>query len=172
MQKFLIGIIVLLAAIPFIFCSKANAEVSSSCYFEKVCYYPDLTIPCALTEEELNKGLKGNFEGKAALFLEAEKETGVNAVFIASLGAIESGWGKYPNSKNNYFGWGGKTYYENPDDSILDISSKISKMYLSEDGSYFEGYTLEDVNIHYNGRQEWVDLISSMMAQISDDVLC
>ena len=126
----------------------------------------DLLLKSELTESQLNENLKGDFQGKAHLFLTAEEETGVNAVLIASLAALESGWGKYPNSQNNYFGWYGDTYYTNADDSILDVAQRIKELYLSESGAYFSGYGVRDVNEYYSESSEWSLLVEEMMAQI------
>lgn len=129
-----------------------------------------LTTPSCLTESQLERGLQGELAEYSNLFIEAEKEYGVNAIFLSALAALESGWGQYPNSDNSYFGWTNGDYYNNPEDSILPTAKKISEYYLSEDGIYHEGYTISDVNIHYNGREEWEERVSNLMTQIAGEI--
>ena len=69
----------------------------------------DLTAPCGLSVEELSPVLKG-LSDYAEEFLAAEEKYGVNAVFLASLAAFESGWGKHCFRQNNLFGWGKKEF--------------------------------------------------------------
>ena len=123
-----------------------------------------------LTVEELEAGLQKELKNYVEIFIEAEKEYNINAIFLASVAAVESGWGETPNENNNLFGWSSNIYYENPEDSILPIAEKLKEYYLSSDGIYYNGDTVDGVNVKYNGREEWSSLIKSMMIQIADDI--
>ena len=86
----------------------------------------------------------------------AAKQYGINEIFLISLAIFEGQWGENPYNQNNLFGWNGGEY-SSIEDSIFQISKKIKEKYLSEDGVYFKGYTLESVNFYYNGRKEWLN---------------
>lgn len=125
----------------------------------------DLTAPCGLSEEALEKGLKGKLSGLAPDFLAAEEEHGVNAVFLAAVAALESGWGKSCFRPNNIFGWSGKSF-DSVQECIDFVASKIAGHYLAEDGKYYHGKTVSGVNICYNGNDFWPKKISGIMAMI------
>lgn len=129
-----------------------------------------LTTKSYLTEEQLKNGLKGKLTDFTNLFITAEENYNINAIFLASLAAVESGWGRYPNSSNSLFGWTNGDNYLQPEDSILPTAQKIADYYLNEEGQYYEGTTIADVNRHYNGREEWEELIINMMCQIAEDI--
>ena len=98
---------------------------------------PLITEPCGLTEEELDERLKGNLKGYAGAFLQAEEDYEINACFLASVAALESGWGrsKVAENKNNLFGWtrneGGYKEFESFEHCIDWCSWKIRKKYFN-----------------------------------------
>lgn len=122
-----------------------------------------------LTIEELENQMYAPLSEYAYCFIEAEEETGVNAVFLASVAALESGWGKSnaANTKNNLFGWttnkGDLKTFNSKEDCILFVARKMKEYYLSPDGKYFNGYEVEDINICYNGRPEWAKAVNNIM---------
>ena len=126
----------------------------------------DLTSPCGFSAEELSRGLLGELSFFAEEFLEAEEEYGVNALFLAAVAALESGWGRYCFRPNNIFGWSGKNF-ESKEECIDFVASKIAEHYLSEDGKYYNGKTVSGVNVFYNGNLFWEEKISGIMAMIS-----
>lgn len=122
-------------------------------------------IPSNLTEEQLQAGMVYDLKEYAHCFIEAEKKTGINAVFLASIAAGESGWGRYESAPNNIFGWTGTSGYmsfDSVEDCIDYVSMSIKNNYLTPGGKYFNGYTIEAVNMRYNGSQQWVDLINDV----------
>ena len=127
-----------------------------------------LLQPCGMPEEELQNALKGRLKELAGVFLEAEEKTGVNAVFLASVAALESGWGesKAAREKNNLFGWTGQNGYPSfasLEDCILTVAQRLRELYLTPGGRYFHGYTVEAVNRCYNGRPEWETAVVGIM---------
>ena len=126
----------------------------------------DLTTPSGLSAEELSKGLKGELSALAKEFVLAEEKYGVNAVFLAAVSALESGWGKYCFRKNNIFGWSGKDF-ESKAECIDFVASKIAEHYLSESGKYYNGKTVSGVNVCYNGSDFWKKKIPVLMEMIS-----
>lgn len=130
-----------------------------------------LLSPSGLTAAELEAGLLGNLKPYAAAFVEAERQTGINAVFLAAVAALESGWNTsaVAENKNNLFGWSAATGYadfESKEDCIAEVAGCIKTLYLSPDGIYFNGYTVEAVNIRYNGNEQWETAVLQIMQDI------
>lgn len=116
--------------------------------------------------EELEAGLKYELVPLAAYFLQAEELYGVNACYLASIAALESGWGRYQFRENNLFGFGRKSF-DTPEECIYYVAEFLATEYLSEDGRYFGGgYSLYHVNKYYNGSDEWYESVSSIYASI------
>lgn len=122
-----------------------------------------LLKPCGLTVSELKKGIKHSpLNNYAGVFLDAEREFGVNAVFLASVAGLESGWGNSPRAKNdnNLFGWGDKKF-SSKEEGIYYVAEKIKEWYLSPDGKHFNGYTIAGVNKKYNGSKKWLEDVTT-----------
>ncbi|MBQ2898699.1 MAG: glucosaminidase domain-containing protein [Oscillospiraceae bacterium] len=126
----------------------------------------DLTTPCGYSAEELSAGLLGELSGFAENFIAAEEKYGVNALFLAAVAALESGWGRYCFRPNNIFGWSGKDF-GSKEECIDFVASKIAEHYLSEKGKYYGGKTVSGVNKFYNGNKFWEEKIAGIMAMIS-----
>ena len=125
----------------------------------------DLTLPSGFSAAELEAGLRGELCAYAEEFVLAEEKYGVNAVFLAAVAALESGWGKYCFRENNIFGWSGKSF-SSKEECIDFVASKIAEHYLSEDGKYSNGKTVSGVNVFYNGSDLWEEKIREIMAMI------
>mgnify|MGYP001480179412 CR=1 FL=1 len=130
----------------------------------------ELMSDSGLTAEELAPAL-GELAPYAEDFLAAERETGVNAVFLASLAAFESGWGRFCRAENNIFGWSGPSFSDKGE-CIAEISRRIARIYLTFGGACYRGGTLSDVNICYNGSESWFSGMRAMMAQIGTRAGC
>lgn len=130
---------------------------------------PGLLAPCGLTAEELAEGLQGELAGYAADFIQAESTYDINAVFLASVAAVESGWGAFRAAPNNLFGWTGNNGYmafESVQDCIDFVARNIRRMYLTPGGSCFNGYEVEDICIYYNGNPAWAEAVRGIMEDI------
>ena len=125
----------------------------------------DLTLKSGFSAEELEAGLRGELCLYARDFVLAEEKYGVNAVFLAAVAALESGWGKYCFRENNIFGWSGKSF-SSKEECIDFVASKIAEHYLSEDGKYYNGKTVSGVNVFYNGSDLWAKKVKEIMAMI------
>ena len=152
-MKKLISILILFS---LIFCGKETFAFSDE---------RDLTMPCGLSEEELAAGLRGKLILLAPEFIAAEEKYGVNAVFLAAVAALESGWGKSCFRRNNIFGWSGKSF-DSKEECIDFVASKIAEHYLSVEGKYYNGKTVAGVNTCYNGNAFWEQKVSGIMAMI------
>lgn len=151
--------------------ARAGADETAQVYISYIADKPLLT-PCDLSEEALQNALKGRLKELAGVFLEAEEKTGVNALFLAAVAALESGWGesKAAREKNNLFGWTGQNGYqqfESRKDCILTVAQRLRELYLTPGGRYFHGYTVEAVNRCYNGRPEWEKAVQELMEEMS-----
>lgn len=131
--------------------------------------------PSNLTPEQLEEGLLYNLKDYSEAFIQAEKDTGINAVFLASIAALESGWGRSDLAlyNNNLYGWtssSGYAYFSSYGECILTVAENLKSMYLQPDGKYFSGYEVSDVNKHYNGSKFWEDNVQDIMAQIQNRI--
>lgn len=127
----------------------------------------DMKTISGLTVEQLEVGLLYNLKDYAVYFIKAEEDYGINALYLASISALESGWGRYEFKDNNIFGFGNMTF--NHESECIDyVASFLSEYYLSEDSLYYSGgTTVYHVNIYYNGSDFWYDNVTS----IADSIL-
>lgn len=123
----------------------------------------DLRIPSGLSSDQLAKGLKGGLVPLAPAFIQAEKKYKVNAIFLASVAAVESGWGNTDTfGTNNIFGYRGKSFNSKAD-SIDYVAAQLKQDYLTQGGQFFNGYNVAGVSKMYNlGSQTWVDTITGI----------
>lgn len=143
----------------------------------------NLMKPSGLTLAQFKKVLSGNpgdkkhvIEDNAKYFYYAEKQYGLNGIFLASMAIHEGGWGtsKISKDKKNLFGYG--AYDRNPyGDSFkfetyaegIDLVARaLVKYYLNEKGTkiygkekaagtYYNGPTLKGVNKRYATDKNW-----------------
>lgn len=125
------------------------------------------------TQEALENSLRGNLASYADTFIYCEQEYGVNAIALASVAVVESGWGtsNLANNKNNLFGWRTETgdykAFPSKEDCIIYIAKSLSENYLSEDGKYYTGGTkTKDINKYYSESTEWAETINEVISQI------
>lgn len=123
---------------------------------------PDIEEPCGLTAEELEERLKGNLKPYAQAFLYAEEDYEINACFLASIAALESGWGEHQFRPNNIFGFG-RMEFESVPKCIDYVSWYLRKNYLNEHGKYYRGGTISDIGkIWCPDDGEWVRLVTGI----------
>lgn len=106
-----------------------------------------------------------------------EEQYGVNGVFLASLAALESGYGEssMARNKNNITGfqaYDSATHmarrFTSYSDCIIYTAEYLSKHYLNENGKYYSGKTLSDVNKRYSSSGEWANKISRIMVNMQN----
>lgn len=139
-------------------------------------YAYDFMEPSNLTEEELRNGLHGNLKNYAGEFLECEEQYGINAAALASIAALESGWGEsyMATEKNNFFGWtdasGGYATFDSAEDCISHVANFLSENYLSEDGTYYSGGTrTSDIAENYSPTEDWPSAVNEIMEGIMEN---
>ena len=115
-----------------------------------------------VTGDELAKGLQGDLKPYAWCFVEMEKEYGINAIFLSSVAALESGWCSTDNAiyKNNLFGFKnsngeGFRSFSSKEDSIRTVAKFLKSNYLTEGGIYYNGLSVGAVNIKYCEQMDW-----------------
>lgn len=134
-----------------------------------------LTSPNAA--EMIDKFLDGTkLQSLGKTFEIAQDVFGVNAVFLAALAVHESDYGKskIAADKKNIFGFG--AYDRNPykyaksfsslEESVGFVANYLSKEYLSEGGSFYNGNTLKDVNKKYASDENWHIKVNNIIQEI------
>lgn len=133
------------------------------------------------TEGKMKKALKDtNLSEVSHVYIEAERIWGVNAIFLASLTAEESGWGSSHRAlnQNNLSGFGvystgseGVTF-SSWEESIMKTAELICNNYLKSEGIYHNGITIYDVNISYcpNDGGKWSENISNIAFELVEKV--
>lgn len=119
--------------------------------------------------------------GTGQMFVNVEKKTGVNAVFLAALALHESGGGtsRIYKDKNNLYGFGaydGTPYqsaytFDTPEEGTLYVADFMRREYLSRDGRWYSGETLKDVGKRYATCEDWSELVASHMRDIVDSAI-
>ncbi len=122
----------------------------------------DLTIPSNLTSSDLNDLFTSNDTYVSMIGLEdsiiaVEREYGVNAIFITSLISEETGYNtsRRATDDNNIGGLGAYSptstgmIFDTQHDSIMYLGQLISNDYLDTNGKYYNGLSVESVNVRY-----------------------
>lgn len=131
-----------------------------------------LTLPVSAlrTESEYSAeafeaALYGELRPLASDFLKAEEAYGVSALYLASIAALESGWGKECFRQNNIFGFG-QLAFSSKAECIDYVARYLSENYLSPGGMYYNGMSIEGINVRWNGRPEWAEAVEAIKEQI------
>ncbi|MBO5955667.1 MAG: glucosaminidase domain-containing protein [Clostridia bacterium] len=131
--------------------------------------FPPITEPCGMSTEELEAVLKGNLKQYAQEFLHAEEDYHINACFLASIAALESGWGEHQFKTNNIFGFGQKEFLSIPH-CIDYVAWFLRKHYINENGRYYRGGTIADIGrIWCPDDGEWVRLVTGIYGGMIND---
>jgi len=106
-----------------------------------------------------------------AAFMQAERDTGINARYLVAHALLESGWGTswIAQAKHNLFGYGAydrdpgryATRFSTFEAGIAAVSNQIRARYLSPDGRWWRGFpTLRGVNRFYASDPLWADKVA------------
>lgn len=136
----------------------------------------DLRTLSNLSADEFNKMLSDTkLNGLGKSLEQAERECGVNGLYLMGLACLESGYGtsNYAKERNNLVGWGAydsnpnkAKYFKSKDECILYVAEKLKTNYLSENGTYFEGYTAKAIDIHYCSDKEHANKIIKIVNKL------
>ena len=129
----------------------------------------NVLLPSNATEEDLEAGLLYGLKDYAGYFVEAEEEYGINAIFLASVAALESGWCRtdLAINNNNLFGYKnhngeGFRVFPSKEASIRVVSSHLKTNYLTKGGKYYHGLSVYDVNVDYCEQSDWASKVDSI----------
>lgn len=128
--------------------------------------------------EAYNKVLEGtNMAGLGYAFKAAEIETGVNALNLMSIAIHESGWATNPISikKNNIMSicaydvdtFNSASSYSTKMKCVSDAAVLLKRDYLTKGGKYFNGVSLEGINVKYASDKGW----AMKVRQIKNDII-
>lgn len=139
----------------------------------------NVTAPSGATAADIERALAGTrLSGLGEAFSKAEQAHGVNAWFLAAIAALESGYGtsQIANDKNNLFGF--CAYDDSPytsakrfktkTDGIGYVADFLSREYLSANGAYYKGLSVDSVGRSYATDPNWADKVSVLMNQLSE----
>ena len=128
----------------------------------------DLTKVSNMSEEQWEAMLKGYWISKLIPgFMKAEKELGINGIFIAAIAAHESGSGRSGNipdykcvEYNNCFGNrrggprqipnSGFTAFDSHEDGVMFTAKNLKENYLTPGGKYYKDGSLYQVGLIYS----------------------
>ena len=144
--------------------------------------FRDLSKPTNYTAEELDKvyslmNIKGSrLAGKGAIFKEAEKRYGINALYLMAHSALESSWGRsqIARDKNNFFGiaaydttpYESAKSFDNVDKGILGAAKWIRQNYYDQGRTHL-GNKASGMNVLYASDPYWGEKIASIMMTIN-----
>lgn len=153
-----------------------NLQKQINSMMKDVSFNPlDVTQLSGATEYHMMKALKGNGDNMleyAHAFVQAEKEYGVNAYFIASIVAEESGWGGSPRASdgtNNITGHAvysrasRGTTFDSKEACVLETARLIKEDYINPKGMWWnDGYSIAKINHYYSANDEWKHNVTSI----------
>lgn len=123
--------------------------------------------------EYLSKYEKLSNWGLAEILTDVEKKYNINAIFLLSIIRLESGNGTSGLAiyDNNLCGI--KVEYEyisykSKEACVWDVAELLAESYLKDNGRWFNGYTVSDVNINYCSDAEGIEAI---MAEINESII-
>lgn len=134
-----------------------------------------------VTAYELDKFLAGTkLAGLGHAFVQAELNTGVNAMFLTSLATIESGWGNsyIAKTKNNIFGFNAidssptesASTFSSKEECIAKVARYIAKNYCDPNGRYYKGGTIAHVGSLYASDKGWATKVHNQMQVIDKEL--
>ena len=173
---------------------ESGVEYSKEELLASLDFNMDLTKPSGLTLAQFQKVLSGNSADKqgvlatnAEFFYYAERQYGINGIYLASMAIHEGGWGtsKIANDKKNLFGYG--AYDSNPyggsysfstyAEGIDLVARVLVKNYLNPKGTeiydgqaatgmYYNGPTLTGVSTRYASDKNWANAVFKWMTYL------
>lgn len=163
--------------------SAVRRNVESNKYIKiediKISKDMDLSIRSGISKQDFIELLKNLKKDKSGFFYKNSEtiydlceKYQINEIFFCGLIAGESGWSISSNhrAKCNYISMmhkGSLIKYDTPKQGLEAAAKLLHKSYLSEDGIYYSGKTLKDIQKMFcPDVSSWEDLIYSCMEQI------
>ena len=146
-----------------------NDEPETELSYEAISTF-DLRTKHNLSLEEIELLLSRfpNLKSISQKIYDCQQEYDVNTYFIIALIRNESANGNSGLAKNSNNLIGARTNqgwmkFSSKNECVDYVYRLLSKNYLSEDGKFFNGYTIDGVNTKYCGDAIWRNTIISMM---------
>ena len=139
---------------------RAAEELAIPNYSSSDIHKMDMSKPSGLTAADLKLITKGALRGLEDAFIKAEKDYGVNPLFLISIASLESADGTICFRPNNMFGFGSRSY-SSKEACIYDVAESIKKNYLTPGGAFYYGTTISAVNKKYAASTTWDDRLES-----------
>lgn len=141
----------------------------------------NLTTKSGADTKRINKILEGTgLSGLGSSYIQAEETYGVNAMFLASLTAQESGWGESnrANTQNNLSGYAvyssasAGTSFSSKHESIMATAKLLSNDYLNSKGAHYSGKDIYSVNEVYcpNDDYYWANSITKIAYKLTNQI--
>ena len=138
----------------------------------------NVLTPSNVTEEELKAGLLYDLKNYAGCFVEMEHTYGINAIFLASVAALESGWCRtdLAVNNNNLFGYknasgNGFRKFSSKEESINTVARHLKNNYLTEGGEYYNGVSIQAINVKYCEQKDWCNKVDSIANGIVERII-
>ena len=142
--------------------NRVVADETIPAYSESQVRSMDVSKPSGVTEADLKLITKGNLKGLEGAFVKAEKDYGVNCLFVMAIASLESANGTMCFKPNNMFGFG-KSGFSSKAEGINVVSKALAQNYLRPGGSLYCGKTISDVNKRYASSSTWDDKVAARM---------
>lgn len=159
-----------------------EVEVAKMIVEEEYEVYPsynpyNLLEPSNITREQMYNLLEGTaLQSLSNGYVYMEEVYGINSLFLVSISAEESGWGTSSLAiNNNNIGGikssdGGFAYFSDWFDCLNYKADLLYNEYLSEDGLYFNGYSIWNVNMLYCEQEQWADNLNTIADELLNKV--
>ena len=153
-------------------------EEHKNCRKPIIYSFDNVLIPSNVTGDELASGLLYGLKDYAKFFVQAEEKYGINAIFLASVAALESGWcrSEIAISNNNLFGYkdsnssNGFRVFASKEESIDVVARNLKINQLTEGGVYYNGLSVSGVNVKYCEGSSWSTKVDSIANGIIDRI--
>lgn len=159
-----------------------EVEVAKMIVEEEYEVYPlynpyNLLEPSNITREQMYNLLEGTaLQSLSNGYVYMEEVYGINSLFLVSISAEESGWGTSSLAiNNNNIGGikssdGGWAYFSDWFDCLNYKAELLYNEYLNEDGSYFNGYSIWDVNVKYCEGSQWSENLNAIVYELLNKI--
>ena len=139
---------------------KANKIVTKDIVFNA----ENVTEASNISVSKMREILRGTkLEQYADVYVEIEKEYGINAIAMCALSAYESAWGESRRAvvDHNYTGFG--VYSDSSEginassgeENLFMTARHLAKNYLKQGQTYYHGVGLDGLNYYYSTAGEW-----------------
>lgn len=118
-----------------------------------------------------------DLQGTGEAFARAEEQYGINSLVLAAIAYLESGGGtsRIAREKNNLFGLGAGSpnpyanarSFASKEESIYFTASLLRNSYLSRDGRFYCGDSLQHIGVYYAADPQWAAKVAGAMSRIA-----